>query len=111
MEKAKIDWYESINTKPIEIQNALKHIYDNEVKLELARINNIDIDFDMMSKEKINQLLNNELSRINNKIKLSEFIYYCQGTDEYDKYFKDNMIKLQHKYEGIMCAIDEYNSV
>jgi hypothetical protein len=119
MEKSKLNWLNSIdNNESIEKQHALKIIYDNEVKLEIARINNIDdknvivhdIDFDMLSRTKINILLDNELTHINNKIKLYEFIYNCHKTDDFEEYFRANIPKLISKYEGILYAIDEYNN-
>ena len=112
MEKAQQTWINSIELNTdVSIQNALRVIYENYVKIELVRATgSLEINnYSSLPIEDLNTILEIEYARIQNKINLSDFIYSLHDEDTYKDIFCDNITKLRDKRDGVKFAIKKLN--
>ena len=112
---ARINWLSSIDDGSSEQkQFALEKIYDDYVKIEIARCQLL-VHQDLFSipstKDKTKVLLENERIRMKNKIYMSRLIYGLHGSDCYEEIFRDNVPALQEELDGIDVAIEELDSI
>ena len=110
MQSAKNAWLSSINDGSSEKkQHALSKIYDDTVKIHLYTISSesplSELDISSMDSKEIITLLETELIRKKNKIKLLDAIYSIHGCDTYEELFRDKIPGLRFACEGIEYAI------
>jgi hypothetical protein len=66
----------------------------------------MSISYKSLQKEKIIELLTNEIKKIEHEIAISELVYSLHGEDTFEDLFRDNIPLLQEKIEGIKLAIN-----
>jgi len=65
----------------------------------------MSISYKLLQKEKIIELLTNEIKKIEHEIAISELVYSLHGEDTFEDLFRDNIPLLHEKIEGIKLAI------
>ena len=65
----------------------------------------MSISYKSLQKEKIIELLTNEIKKIEHEIAISELVYSLHGEDTFEDLFRDNIPLLQEKIEGLKLAI------
>jgi hypothetical protein len=58
-----------------------------------------------LPKEKIKELLINEIKKIEHEIAISELVYSLHGEDTFEDLFRDNIPLLEEKIKGIKFAL------
>jgi len=64
------------------------------------------IDYRSLSKEKIIELLTNEIKKIEHEIAISKLVYSLHGEDTFEDLFRDNIPLLERKIRGIQYSIN-----